>query len=576
MRENWLNSFKIHSDDGLGIGPIYERPEVSARVPARESGAPWIIVQRLDDFDIDRARDTLTADLAGGASGIEVVLAGSSSFERNGFGLPAIGPALIDALSRQKTRCIRIDGGAATYSNALPLTRNGPAELVMVYDPLAEASARGGFDRPIVDIECDIIGVTEKFVASGLTGATTVADGRIWAAGGASEAQEIAGILGSYLHYAKILIDAGQSPEAAIKMVGIATDAGPNQILTIAKLRALRLVHARLVEEFGLPPTPARIHAETAWRMMTRYDVHTNILRTAGAAFAAGIGGADSITALPFTITLGLPDGLARRLARNAQTIFIEESGLARVDDPGAGAGAIEALTGAIAQKAWEGFRAIEAEGGLLAALRSGLCQREIGEVRRARNDKIARREIAITGISEFPNLEPTITQVLAPRPAGSRPAPARYETIAQLVSERLAEPFEALRDRAAALAKAGTPAKVFLCNLGTPAAFAENAQSATNFFAAAGIEAVELSGTATPAETADAFEKSGGRFACIVGAEASLSELGPPVASALKMAGAVQVFVMGGEAASPDIDGAIDTGTNALNVLDAVLEAFE
>lgn len=576
LREKWRNSFEIQSDDGFSIRPLYDRPKIGADILARGADVPWIVVQRLDDPDIARAKASLTEDLAGGASGIEIVLTGSASFERTGFGLQMIDPPLIDALSREEIRCIRIDGGPTSYANSRTLAKHGTAALFIAYDPLAEASARGGFDAPIDDIEREIVTFTEDFAASGRTGATTVADGRIWAAGGASEAQEITGILGSYLHYSKILIEAGQSPDTAVKMIGIATDAGPNQILTIAKLRALRLVHARMVEAFGLPATPARIHAETAWRMMTRYDPHTNILRTASAAFAAGIGGADSITALPFTTMLGLPDAFARRLARNAQTIFVEESGLARVDDPGAGSGAIEALTGAIARKAWDGFREIEAEGGLLAALRSGTYQRKIEMVRRARSDKLACRQIGITGISEFPNLEPAMTRVLAPRPASANPAPPRCENIPQLVTERLAEPFEALRDRAAAIAKTGTPAKVFLCRLGPYGDFAESAQSPVNFFAAAGLETVELGGTETPAEAADAFEKSGGRVACIVGNDPTLLRLAAPLASALKKVGAAQVCVIGGNASSQDIDFAINKGTNALKILRGVLDTFE
>ena len=117
----------------------------------------------------------------------------------------------------------------------------------------------------------------------------------------------------------------------------LAADA--DQFLTIAKFRALRKLWARVEEACGLAPRPAFVAAETAWRMMTRRDPYVNILRTTIAVFAAGLGGADAITVLPFTAALGLPDAFARRIARNTQLILLEESNLAKVADPAAGSG---------------------------------------------------------------------------------------------------------------------------------------------------------------------------------------------------------------------------------------------
>ena len=92
-----------------------------------------------------------------------------------------------------------------------------------------------------------------------------------------------------------------------------------------------------------MPARPARIHGESAWRMIDRSAIPgSNVLRGAMAAFSAGFGGADSVSVLPFTQALGLPDAFARRLARNAQLILLEESHLGFVADPAAGAGAFE------------------------------------------------------------------------------------------------------------------------------------------------------------------------------------------------------------------------------------------
>ena len=118
--------------------------------------------------------------------------------------------------------------------------------------------------------------------------------------------------------------------------------------------------------------------------MMTRADPHTNLLRTTIAAFSAGIGGADSVLVHPFTEALGVADGHARALARNIQHLLLEESNLHRVADPAAGSGAVEALTDALAERAWSEFQAIEREGGLVESLRSGSFSGRISEARQA------------------------------------------------------------------------------------------------------------------------------------------------------------------------------------------------
>ena len=97
--------------------------------------------------------------------------------------------------------------------------------------------------------------------------------------------------------------------------------------------------------------------------MMTARDPYVNVMRGAAAAFSAGLGGADSVSVLPHTLAAGLPDSLARRLARNAQLILLRESNLGFVADPAAGAGAFEALTKALCDKAWGLFQEIEGRG---------------------------------------------------------------------------------------------------------------------------------------------------------------------------------------------------------------------
>ena len=265
--------------------------------------------------------------------------------------------------------------------------------------------------------------------------------------------------------------------------------ADQDQFLTMAKFRSLRKLWARIEEACGLTPRPALVCAETAWRMMTKRDPHGNIVRGTIAALAAAVGGADAITVLPFSAALGVPDGFARRIARNTQTILIEESNLHRVADPAAGSGAIEALTDALCQTAWWFFQRIERAGGAAAALEAGLIQHVVARVRAERETNVARRKEAIVGTSDFPDLHEGKVEVLAEtsRPASAAPVASALPRI------RLAEPFEHLRDRSDTyLAKHGARPKVFLACLGRPADFNARASFAKSLFEAGGIEAME------------------------------------------------------------------------------------
>ena len=241
--------------------------------------------------------------------------------------------------------------------------------------------------------------------ARGFIGPFCAADGRMIHAAGGTDAQELAFALAQALAALRALEAGGLALDDARRAIGFRIAVDADQFASICKLRALRRLWARVEESCGLQPLPAHVEAETAWRMMTRRDPYVNALRTTTAAFAAGVGGADAVVALPFTQALGLPDAQARRLARNAQLILIEEANLWRVADPAAGAGGYEALTDALAQKAWELFQEIERAGGLGASLASGAFASRVSEARAALVRDVARRKLPITGTSEYPNL---------------------------------------------------------------------------------------------------------------------------------------------------------------------------
>ncbi|MGI9409757.1 MAG: methylmalonyl-CoA mutase family protein, partial [Hyphomicrobiaceae bacterium] len=444
----------------------------------------------------------------------------------------------------------------------------------------------------------------------GFAGGLITCDVRAVHDAGGSEAQELAVGLALGVAYLRAMADNGHDVSRISSDMSWTMAIDADQFLGIAKLRAMRLLWGRIVEASGLEANPIDIHAETAWRMMSRRDAAVNLLRTTMATFTAGIGGADSITVLPYTLPFGLPNAFARRIARNTQTVLLEESNLWRVADPVAGAGAYEAITDELSNAAWAAFQEIEAEGGLLKSLNDGRLQTRITAVRLKRQEKIARRDFELTGTSAFPNLaevdEETLdvprrsTDAAGAAPAGSgnakfadlvrteREAPASTEsssppapslTVEALPSLRDSEPFEALRDAADAAAAKHGRAHVFLANLGPLAEHGTRATWIRNLLAAGGIDAQSNDGFTNSADAGNAFAENGAAIACMCGTDETYSQLAESTAGALKAAGARKVYLAGraggDEAALREagVDGFLHHGMNVVEALEKLQE---
>jgi methylmalonyl-CoA mutase len=535
--------------DGLRIEPLYPRSTDAQPVPGRAPGSPWQVLQRLDHPDPVIANQQGRQDLENGATGLALVFAGSPG--AHGFGLEPSEAALrraLDGIHFDAGITLELDGCAPATALALRqviaehTTKPSATRIRFGLDPLG-LIARSGAGRASWDeVAASHAGLIRDLTAQEFAGPFVVADGRVVHAAGGTEAQELGYVLVNTVAYLRMLESAGFALDQARRLIFFRLAADADQFLTIAKFRALRKLFARVEAACGLVAQPIFVSAETAWRMMTRRDPWVNVLRTTIATFAAGLGGADSVTVLPFTSALGLPDAFARRLARNTQLILLEESNLARVADPAAGSGGIEALTQHLCGAAWAFFQEIEAAGGAHTALTSGLVAHKVAAIRHEREAAVARGREAITGTSEFPDIHELPVAVLTPTPARSA------ATEGGLLPEiRLAEPFEQLRDAADDYAaKTGSRPKVFLANLGTPSDFTARATFAKNFFEAGGIEAVTNDGFSSTEALVTAFKTSGARFACLCSSNDVYAKDAVAAATALAKAGAVHLYLAG------------------------------
>jgi methylmalonyl-CoA mutase len=408
---------------------------------------------------------------------------------------------------------------------------------------------------------------------------------------GATAAQDIAFGMATAVEYLRAMSRVGMEVDAAARQILFSISLGTHHFLAVAKLRAARRLWARVVEACGGTPASGamRVHARVSKRVLTVRDSYVNLLRNTVACYAAGIGGAEAITSVPFDAVAGLPDDLSRRIARNTVLVLQEEAHLHRVIDPAGGSWCLDWLTDQVAQKAWAIFQEVERRGGMLQAIRQGWVAEQIDSAFAPRARNLARRKEGITGVSEFANVgEAPVSRPAPDRRAlrdaaarrvadARRDSPARRGSsvaafveaaqrgasigqlarflgfhaeptvIPPLTPHLFARPFEELRDASDAWQAAhGKRPRVFLANMGAVAHHSARAIYAKNFFQAGGFEVIGNDGFRDPDTAAMAFTKSGAAVAVVCSSDKLYPEVVPPLVPRLKAAGARSVVLAG------------------------------
>ena len=585
MPEDAWRSLVATTRDGIEINPLYTRRDETAERSApgvfpfvrggSRAGLPdngWHVCARVDARDGDPAetnREIL--DLLGdgvsslwlttGPDGLDRVLADvyldlapvvfDSGAEAAGVAHAYL--ALVDA---------RREAGDGVADRAAVTADLGVAPLT------AGRSTEGPGPRSSSPSMAEAVALAREVDAREETVRTFVADGTVFAAEGADDAQQLAYAVAAGIAYVRAMTDAGMPADRALRQVSFRLATSDDQFQSIALLRAGRLMWSRVAEALGAGDAGASPqHAVTGSAMMTRRDPWVNMLRTTLAAFGAGIGGATSVTVLPFDAAIpgGLENtsrGFTERMARNTQLLLLEESHLGHVVDPAGGSWYVESLTDALADTAWGLLQSVEAAGGLAAALDSGEVDRAIAATREARDADVARRSVPVTGVSEFPNLdEPPLDP--------SRRGGEGY---------RYGRAFEDLRDRSDRhLEETGLRPSVFLAGLGPRTETTPRITFIRNLLAAGGIEARD-SGATTAGDYADAV--SSDRVAVLCGADRRYAGEGPDAVRALRDAGVERVYVAGAEKGFPAEgerpDGFLSLGIDAVAALIALLAELD
>ncbi|MFW6086615.1 MAG: methylmalonyl-CoA mutase family protein [Myxococcota bacterium] len=625
LRGTPLEKLVTHTIEGLDIDPLYTRddavapdargfpgmaPFVRGREVVERATRGWQVCQEHGQPGLEACGVAIERDLARGAGAVWVRLGLAQ-----GTRLLTMGDLdrLLRAVKLAETP-LYLDPGPDAVPVAAALAGVARARGVSL-DAL-----RGGFG-------CDPLGTLarEGTLSNGLGGAfRDLTELAAWAGdnaphvrpllvstlpyhgAGATAVQELAWAIATGVEYLRRLVQAGASVDEAAQRIVFRVGVGGDFFMEVAKLRAARWLWSKAVAASGGSERAQAmlLHARTSPWTKSQRDPWVNILRATAESFAAAVGGADAVGTSAFDEAIGPSDDFACRVARNTQLVLREEAHLHRVIDPAGGSWYVESLTERLARTAWDAFRDVEREGGMVRALGDGRVRRALDEASSQRLKDIATRRAPFVGVSEYPNLQETpVERSHAPLPDESplgRGLPDgddaarrdRLQTLADITVGRRRvepgqlmaslvdaaaegvdlfrlgdalrrgkpsrhveplqpwrgpEPWEALRDASDAYQKShARRPRVFLANLGAIPEHRARAEFAHNLFSAGGIEPVTNDGFDSVDAAVAAFGEADADLAVICGPDERYPDVVPTLAAALKDAGATAVVLAG------------------------------
>lgn len=429
----------VHLDaDQLAVRPLYAEATtvepIFAPRPSDAEGRAWDLRTLVEGDAPDAVNAAVLTDLTGGAA--SVILKGAILNDSEPLARALDGVAL-------ELAAVGLDAGldGPDAANALAVVGKGSprAKLMFHLDPLSAFAEVGASPRPI-EAHLELAANTAARHAGAYPDASLfMAGGRVVHEAGGSIAQELAFVLANATALARAATDAGITAEAALRatVLGVSVDA--EYFDALAKVRALRMLWKTLTGAFGFD-APAVIEARSSRRMLSRVDPWPNLLRLTAAGFAGAVGGADAVVVDAFSRAAGRPDAFARRQARNTQLVLMEEANLGRVDDPASGSWYLDARTRDLAEAAWAEFQIIQAEGGLIDALKGGLIQPRVARARALREQALANGGAQIVGVTKYVDPEPR------PAPVEDEPMTVAHgggDTCEPLTPTRFAAAFE-------------------------------------------------------------------------------------------------------------------------------------
>ena len=362
--------------------------------------------------------------------------------------------------------------------------------------------------------------------------------GSVFHNAGSTTTQELAYALAAGNEYLARLTGLGISVTRIAPRIRFNFATSSNYFMEVAKYRAVKMLWARIVQEYGGDASAAKMNiraVNSSWNK-TLYDPHVNMLRTTTEAMSAILGGVDSLTISPYDETSGSVSDMAERVARNQQLILKEESYLDKVADPSAGSYYIENLTDSLAAAAWKEFQNIEAQGGFLTAVKAGTIQKAVIASAEAKEKAVATRKRVLVGTNQYPNLQESLDlkdDTILRQPVTRE---EESEGIPVLRTLRASAAFERLRYATDFfVSNGGKRPSVFLLTYGNLAMRKARAAFSTNFFGCAGFQIIEQPGFASLEEGIEAARASQADFVVLCSSDEEYADTALQAFHALK-----------------------------------------
>jgi methylmalonyl-CoA mutase len=401
------------------------------------------------------------------------------------------------------------------------------------YDPLGYLLRTGNYFK---DEEKDLLFLKKSldFAIKNLPSFRVISvSAGIFHQAGASISQELGFALATGAEYLATFADHELNAGEISQRISFNFSTGSDYFPEIAKLRSARLLWFVITRAFNpeyMDSCRMNINCSTSGFNQTVFDPYNNLLRATTEAMSAILGGADSLTVLPFDNATGNSGEFSERLARNIQLILREEAYFNKVADPSAGSYYIENLTNKISENAWKIFTDIEKEGGILNAFGKGIIQDMIETTAKEKLDRIARRKDKMVGINRYPDTVERISRKM--KSTGNEEYYAKKPFGRPIRETRAASEFEQLRIKTGIFQK--TPC-VFLLTFGDAVMSRARASFSSEFFACAGFEIMDNIGFKSVEEGITTALKKSADIVVLCSSDEEYEEAGPVAAKKLK-----------------------------------------
>lgn len=519
-------------------------------------GNKWDICVRVGRKSIAEANELARKALINGADSVTfagVPVSSVKELSRLLKDIPLCGTKLNFESVADNLKLTRLLAEEAKNQNIDPLKLPG----TLYFSPLNDLLSEGFL--PLSSEECfaeakDLL----VFAGDQLPGYRTLAvKGDGFSEAGGDVVQQLAFSLSAGCEYLVKLTEQGLDVDAVLSSMVFRFSTGSSYFMEIAKLRAARILWAKIAEKFSpksVSSCQMTIHCITSLRNKTLYDPYVNVLRGTAESMAAIMGGCSLLCVLPFDHRYGSEEDSSTRLARNTQLILKDESYLHKVTDPGGGSYYIEKLTGLISAEALELFQEVERKGGFTECINSSYIQDQIIKAGNLKLDKIKSGKVRIVGTNRSPGLDEKIMDQMGVTGGAlssgdeSRGGDAGVWKVKKLETISWAGPYEDLRLRTERFeTKAGRPPRAFLLKMGDPASRSARAVFCANFFGCAGYAVTEGTGPDSSEEGINEAVASGADIVALCSSDKNYAQTGAEVVRSIKKALPKVIVVVAG-----------------------------